>query len=167
MPRIPSVAAALLLLLALPAASLAQERAESSFNRMGSNPLPATVAPHLPSLASGQGVVSASETRSAAMASPSATDRLSRSLIGLGAGILAGATTGSVYGYQQYDDTQTDPLLSRGTEATLFGIMGGSAGAVIGAAVGFLWPARHAPPARVSLAPAGRGGAMVSLMVRR
>jgi hypothetical protein len=72
-----------------------------------------------------------------------------------------------VYGYHQYDDDQTDPLLSRGTEATLFGIMGGSVGGLIGAAVGYYWPGRDAPSASVSLVTTGQGGATVSLMMWR
>lgn len=160
-----SVAASLLLLLAFPGVSLAQQRAEARFHAEGTSSVPVTVAPRLPFLAYGP-IVSASEDRAASTASPTSSDRLSRSLIGLGAGLLVGATAGTVYGYTRYDDSQTDPLLSRGTEATLFGIMSGSAGAVIGAAVGFFWPDRQVPPASVSLAPASHGDAVVSLMVR-
>jgi ABC-type dipeptide/oligopeptide/nickel transport system permease subunit len=166
MSHIPTITTALLLLLTAPAAGIAQQRVESDLSGDSKISLPIAVVPALWSQVS-ETAVGTLDSGPAIIASYASSGRLSRSLIGTGVGLLAGAAVGSVYGYHQYDVHEVDPLLSRPTETVLFGIMGGSAGGLLGALAGYLWPDQREQPASVSFAPSTRGSVAVSLVVQR
>jgi hypothetical protein len=87
-----------------------------------------------------------------------------RMLIGMGFGVALGAPAGAVYGYARFEPCGDECLLSRGMETMLYGLMGASAGGLLGSVVGALWPGRR--PA-VAVAPDGRGGLAVGLALAR
>ncbi len=94
---------------------------------------------------------------------PERRDLGTRMLIGAGVGVAIGAPAGAVYGHARFEPCGDDCLLSRGTETVLHGIMGASAGAVLGALADALWPGRGASAPAVALAPAGHRGVRMGL----